>query len=152
MQPVTQLPRQAMSWLKKVVQAKLLMKSRVIQCSQTTNCKREMPMQRKTALFTKETKADTFYFVYCLLHVPITVLIDSSLAIPREYQPQMQQMIIKFHVSTNKDFLLQSPPVWLVVFGWIELVFQLPFFFIAAYALYKRMLNFECFHDICHKY
>lgn len=89
-------------------------------------------------LFTKFTRADSFYFVYCLIHIPITILIDSGLAIPKRFQPYIQQSIIEFHISNNNDFLLRSPPAWLVFFGWIEVTLQLPLFFIAAYALYKR--------------
>lgn len=92
----------------------------------------------KEPLFTGKTKTDTFYFLYFLLHIPITVLIDSALAIPKEYQLNVQKSLLEFHIGQNKDFLLANPPYWLTVFGWIELVLQLPFFFIGAAALFKR--------------
>ncbi|CDR45997.1 CYFA0S21e00518g1_1 [Cyberlindnera fabianii] len=89
-------------------------------------------------LFTSSTKLDTFYFCYCLLHIPITVLIDSALVIPTQWQPSFQKAIIEFHTSSNNDYLLLSPPDWLVVFGWVEILFQLPLFGYAALQLYKR--------------
>lgn len=88
-------------------------------------------------LFNSATKTDTFYFLYFLLHIPITVLIDSALAIPPKYQLDIQKTILEFHISENKDFLLARPPSWLRVFGWIELVLQLPLFFVGAVCLYK---------------
>lgn len=91
----------------------------------------------KEPLFNGKTKTDTFYFLYFLLHIPITVLIDSALAIPKEYQLNIQKSLLEFHIGQNKDFLLANPPSWLTVFGWIELVLQLPFFFIGAAALFK---------------
>lgn len=88
-------------------------------------------------LFSGETKTDTFYFLYFLLHIPITVLVDSALAIPHGHQLSLQKSLIGIQVEQNKDFLLANPPSWLVVFGWIELVVQLPFFVIGSVALYK---------------
>ncbi|GEQ66746.1 hypothetical protein JCM33374_g409 [Metschnikowia sp. JCM 33374] len=86
-------------------------------------------------------KKDTFYFWYFVLHIPITVLIDSCLVIPREYRHWVQASLVDFHVQQNKDFLLQNPPLWLQVFGAFELFFQLPVFFIAAYKLYAGYRN-----------
>lgn len=99
----------------------------------------------KKPLFSGSTRTDTFYFVYLLLHIPITVLIDSALAIPQQYQLQVQKTLINFHISQNKDFLLAAPPTWLTFFGWIELTLQLPFFVLGAVALYKSKL----FESMC---
>jgi hypothetical protein len=122
---------------------------RIPQNSSIYHLKKYANTSSMTKLFTNETKADTFYFIYCLIHIPITILIDSGLTIPHEYQPEIQKRIISFHISQNKDFLLQSPPTWLVLFGWIEVLFQLPLFFLAAYALYKRMFHRSLFFPIC---
>lgn len=62
---------------------------------------------------------------------------DSCLVIPWHYLHPFQQYLAKLHVTSNKDFLLQDPPLWLQYFGAFEVVFQLPVFFIAAYSLYK---------------
>lgn len=102
-------------------------------------------MSSVTPLFRSTTKADTFYFLYFLLHIPITILIDSSLVISKEYLFPFQRDLIEFHITSNKDFLLENPPFLLVIFGWIEVLFQLPFFFIGAYYLYKRNPKIELY-------
>lgn len=75
----------------------------------------------------------TAYGLYCLVHIPITLLVDSCLCVPEWLRPGFQQAVVEFHVTSNHDFLLRAPPTWLVVFGALELLFQLPFFFFAAY-------------------
>lgn len=84
-------------------------------------------------------KIDTFYFWYFVVHIPITILIDLCLVVPPASRHWVQQLAVKFHIDSNKDFLLQAPPLWLQYFGAFEMFFQLPLFFIAAYGLYKRL-------------
>ncbi|QBM87754.1 Protein of unknown function DUF2781 [Metschnikowia aff. pulcherrima] len=86
-------------------------------------------------------KRDKFYFWYFVFHIPITVLIDSCLVVPRAYRHPVQAYLVDFHINLNKDFLLQDPPLWLQVFGAFELFFQLPVFFLAAYKLYQGRRN-----------
>ena len=81
-------------------------------------------------------KRDAFYLCYFVVHIPITVLIDSCLVVPSEYRHWVQEAMVNLHIRLNKDFLLQDPPLWLQVFGLFELLFQLPLFFVAAYKLY----------------
>jgi hypothetical protein len=50
----------------------------------------------------------------------------------------LQNKLIDFHIQKNQDFLLANPPIWLSFFGLIEILFQLPFFVLGAYYLYKR--------------
>lgn len=38
----------------------------------------------------------------------------------------------------NKDFLLEKPALWLQVFGWFEMVVQLPIFLLAPLALARN--------------
>ncbi|EDO17491.1 hypothetical protein Kpol_1058p28 [Vanderwaltozyma polyspora DSM 70294] len=70
----------------------------------------------------------SFYYYYFLLHIPITLCIDSSVVIPLEWYPNLLQNLIKFHINNNNDFLLADKPLWLVIFVLIELVVQLPLF------------------------
>lgn len=105
----------------------------------TSNSENLTPVySQKDPLFTSRTKLDTFYFLYCVLHFIITCLIDVVLVVPREYLTSFQLNLVNFHISEYKDFLLQNPPNWLVFFGWIEVLFQLPLFFLGAIALYQR--------------
>ncbi|CAH2355388.1 uncharacterized membrane protein [[Candida] railenensis] len=83
-------------------------------------------------------KLDWFYFWYFVVHIPVTLLIDSCLIVPATWQFNIQKTLVSFHIATNKDFLLDTLPLWLKVFGFIELTFQLPLFFFAAIKLYHN--------------
>lgn len=82
---------------------------------------------------------DRFYIVYFLIHIPITIIIDSCIIIPEEQRFQLQRQFLEFHISSNKDFLLVNLPLWLRVFGLFELFVQLPFFFVGSYMLFKQL-------------
>lgn len=83
-------------------------------------------------------KRDTFYYWYFLVHIPITLLVDSCLVIPQESRYWVQQLVFNFHVHMNKDFLLEKPALWLQTFGWFEILVQLPIFFVAPLALARN--------------
>lgn len=83
-------------------------------------------------------KRDTFYYWYFVIHIPITMIMDSTMVIPEQFQPKWQQALAQFHINTNKDFLLQEMPLWLQISGTFELLVQLPIFFIAARALKRN--------------
>lgn len=83
-------------------------------------------------------KRDSFYFAYFLLHIPITILIDSCLVLPLSSRFALQNTLVEFHILSNKDFLLADPPLWLQVFGGFEILFQLPFFIVGAWALWEQ--------------
>lgn len=93
------------------------------------------PVTTKSLHISTMNWRDTFYYWYFILHIPITILIDSCLVFPRDSRHWVQNMIVDFHVHFNRDFLLKSPPLWLHVFGIFEVYFQLPVFFIAAWLL-----------------
>lgn len=88
---------------------------------------------------TKISGIDKFYVAYFLIHIPVTLIIDSCIIIPDEQRFQFQRQFLEFHVSSNKDFLLISLPLWLKVFGLFELFIQLPFFVAGSYMLVKQM-------------
>lgn len=75
----------------------------------------------------------SLYYYYFLLHIPITILIDSQVVIPPQYHPA--SALAEWHVKQNNDFLLQEKPTWLYYFVWLELVLQLPLFFYFARGL-----------------
>lgn len=81
---------------------------------------------------------DRFYLVYLLIHIPITILIDSNIVVPIEYAFEISKKILNFHIETNHDFLLRERPIWFQIFGLIELVFQLPLFFYCSYHIYLQ--------------
>ncbi|ODV58684.1 Ema19p ASCRUDRAFT_28551, partial [Ascoidea rubescens DSM 1968] len=73
---------------------------------------------------------DSFYYYYFLIHIPITILVDANIVLPKQYQIGF---FLNYHIKQNKDFLLVDIPTWLKAAGWIELIFQLPFFFISLH-------------------
>lgn len=75
-------------------------------------------------------------FWYYLIHIPITIFIDSSCIIPQQYQLAITSKIVDFHVSTNHDILLSSPQTWFKIFVTFEVVFQLPLFSISYTNIY----------------
>ena len=78
---------------------------------------------------------DKVYLWYFIIHIPITIFIDSSIVIPKHYQLPITKSILEFHISTNNDILLAYPQTWFKIFGFIELIFQLPLFFYFIYKL-----------------
>jgi hypothetical protein len=76
--------------------------------------------------------ADTIYFCYFLIHIPITVFMDATFAIPYEWQLPIQRQLNAFHYNENKDFLAVNSPLWMRIFVVWELIFQLPFFIYAV--------------------
>ena len=78
---------------------------------------------------------DKVYLWYFIIHIPITIFIDSSIVIPEQYQLSITKSILNFHITTNNDILLAYPQTWFKIFGFVELVFQLPLFFYFIYKL-----------------
>lgn len=79
---------------------------------------------------------DKFCYYYYLIHIPITLIIDSSVVIPPIFS--FQKAIVDFHITTNNDILLTAKPLWFKGFVWIEVLFQLPFF---IYSVTKGILH-----------
>lgn len=83
-------------------------------------------------------KRDTFYFWYFVIHVPVTLLVDATMVIPKEWQLSVQKQLVGFHIAANKDFLLEKMPLWLEISGMFEVFVQLPIFVVAAVALRRQ--------------
>ncbi|CAO2644398.1 Sigma intracellular receptor 2 [Lemmus lemmus] len=75
--------------------------------------------------------------VYFVLHIPITMFIDVLVVLPPKLYPQKLSNLLQWYFKEFKDPLMQDPPVWFKSLVVCELVFQLPFFPIAAYAFFK---------------
>ncbi|KAK9325407.1 transmembrane protein 6/97, partial [Lipomyces orientalis] len=80
---------------------------------------------------------DAFYFVYFILHIFITVAIDSAGILPPDSRPSFQKALLKIQIEENKDPLMANVPVWLYTFIGLEVFFQLPMFIGGAWGLYK---------------
>jgi hypothetical protein len=77
------------------------------------------------------------YLIYFVSHIPITLCIDVQ-AIFGSFYPTALQELSKWYVSEYNDFLMLNLPTWFRSFIYCEFLFQLPFFFVASYALYYR--------------
>ena len=68
-----------------------------------------------------------FFIGYFLIHIPLTIFIDSAIVTPPKYQPCYT--LIQWHIKNNNDFLMDECPWWFQAMVYLELVFQLPLFF-----------------------
>jgi hypothetical protein len=82
---------------------------------------------------------DLAYFVYFVIHIFATVAIDSQYYCPPQLVPQVLKDTLQFYLDTYKDPFMGSsiPLYWFSSFVFIELLIQLPFFFIACNGLLK---------------
>ena len=76
--------------------------------------------------------------VFFATHIPATILMDSQAILPPAVVPGFAKSLLRFHVRTNHDPLMEWQPVWFKSFILFELLFQLPFFFIGFKAFYER--------------
>jgi hypothetical protein len=80
-------------------------------------------------------------FLYFLTHIPITIFLDSQVVFPREWFPQFARDLFDFYTNSFPDFLFANCRTRYPYVRWIgvcEVFLQLPFFFVALYALYSR--------------
>ena len=78
---------------------------------------------------------DFVLFMFLLSHIPITILLDSQSIIPRELYPDFAKRLLDFWIDTSQDPLVSTNPTWFKALVWCELCIQLPYFFLATYAL-----------------
>eukprot|EP01031_Cornospumella_fuschlensis_P035843 gene35843-43473_t len=78
------------------------------------------------------------FLAYFITHIPITLVLDLQV-IFGSYYPASLQAVADWYVATYNDQLIARRPIWLQSFILAEFLFQMPFFFVATYALlYKR--------------
>ena len=78
------------------------------------------------------------FLAYFVTHIPATILIDSQVVLPKSIVPAFAQNLLQWHIDVNEDALMAEKPRWLVGLVTCELLFQLPFFFVAARAIMER--------------
>lgn len=85
----------------------------------------------------------TAFIIFFVTHIPITLVIDAQVIFPKILVPKLCQKLLEYYYTTFSDNLMK-PPYDNVFFSSLvlcELVFQLPFFFIATYALLTRNVS-----------
>jgi len=78
------------------------------------------------------------FIFYFISHIPITICVDLQ-AIFGPYYPTDLQNLFTWYLSTFNDQAMKFQPIWLKSFIFAEMIFQLPFFFFAAYGLIFKM-------------
>jgi hypothetical protein len=66
--------------------------------------------------------------------------------VAREF-PRFAKDLLQWHIRTNGDFLVRDNPRWFVAFVWCEVLVQLPFFFVAAYAYAAGALHLKVINE-----
>lgn len=75
---------------------------------------------------------DKIYAYYFMIHIPISLLVDSAIAVPPEWWLPFQKTLAGIQINDNKDALFAARPIWLQSFVWVEILIQVPFFAWAA--------------------
>ena len=82
--------------------------------------------------------ASLTFLVFFSCHIPITLLVDLQ-GLFGEYYPAVLRQLLRWHIQSFDDRLMEETPVWFQSFLWAEFVFQLPLFFAFVWGiLYKK--------------
>ena len=66
------------------------------------------------------------------------MLIDAQVIVPKAFVPMFARNALSWHITSNHDVLMANQPSWLRGLIACELLFQLPFFFVAIKAIWER--------------
>ena len=79
----------------------------------------------------------TAFLLFFASHIPITLLVDGQAFLPRSLYPTAIQDVLNWYTTTFADNLMRPPSydVWFSSVVACEILFQLPFFAYAVYAL-----------------
>lgn len=72
--------------------------------------------------------------VWFLVHIPITMFIDAQIVLPAYLFPTTAVQLCDWYVGNAFDPLVRAAPAWFRGLVWCEVLLQLPFFCVAAYA------------------
>jgi hypothetical protein len=94
----------------------------------------------------------TMFLLFFGSHIPITLLMDGQAALPSRFYPQFATEMLTWYTTTFNDKLMTPPcdNIFFKSFIWCELLFQLPFFFLATHVLYHMNVSGNgWFRSIC---
>ena len=83
------------------------------------------------------------FTLFFATHIPITLVIDGQVIFPKALVPKLCQKSLTYYYETFNDNLMRPPynNIFFSSFVMCELLFQLPFFFVATYALLTRKIS-----------
>lgn len=89
---------------------------------------------------------DRLFFVFFLVHIPITWMFDAQAIISREMYPRVLVEVMDYYTANYQDVFMKLPPVWFQSFIFCEILFQFPLLLINLYGLWKdkRWVPFSC--------
>eukprot|EP01137_Pigoraptor_chileana_P000624 Opistho-2@37072 len=85
------------------------------------------------------TLSDWVFILYFATHIPITLCIDLQAILPHTLYPTDLVALVQWYGNTFHDRFMLFPPAWFQSFIVCELLFQLPFFFVAIHGFYKGL-------------
>mmetsp|Transcript_34900 Transcript_34900/g.76299 ORF Transcript_34900/g.76299 Transcript_34900/m.76299 type:complete len:163 (+) Transcript_34900:46-534(+) len=77
--------------------------------------------------------------VWYALHIPITLLVDAQIVLPRTLFPTFALYLADVYVQRTFDPFVRAAPAFIRALVWCELLLQLPFFIVALYAYAKKL-------------
>lgn len=80
---------------------------------------------------------DWFFVAYFIMHIPLTLICDAQIVFPREYFPSFAVNAMQDWIRDFDDQLARTKPLWFQAFVVVELLFHVPYFFVAAAAFYR---------------
>eukprot|EP00899_Mesostigma_viride_P002021 jgi/Mesvir1/1181/Mv17677-RA.1 len=75
---------------------------------------------------------DVLLALFFFIHIPITILVDAQIVLPKSWYPQILLDLSAWYTRTHLDHLVEKPPLWFTCLCWCELLVQFPFFFVGA--------------------
>ena len=95
------------------------------------------PAPHLTNMSTLTGATRTAFLAFFASHIPITLCVDGQAFLPRSLYPSAIRDVLDWYTATFSDNLMRPPnyDVWFSSVVACEIVFQLPFFAYAVYAL-----------------
>ncbi|BBN12330.1 sigma intracellular receptor 2 [Marchantia polymorpha subsp. ruderalis] len=89
------------------------------------------------ALELSKRPIDLLIGTFFLIHLPIMLLIDLQVLVPRHFFPTFAQELLNWHIENSGDFLMANPPLYFKSFVYAEYAIQLPLHVANAYAFLR---------------
>jgi len=78
------------------------------------------------------------FLAYFIVHLPISLLIDTQLIFPRDPFPPFLRAVVDDWVRDVDDQLVGTRPLWYRTFVWCEMLLHIPYFLFAIYAFARE--------------
>ncbi|CAM6092500.1 unnamed protein product [Calypogeia fissa] len=86
------------------------------------------------ALPLSKRPGDALLALFFFLHLPIMILIDGQTVFPKDWYPAFLKDVVRFHITTNGDYLVRDLPPFFMGLIFCEFAIQLPLHAACGYA------------------